>query len=242
MIIFFERYTKRFIQLKKYHFITFATKSYINYAQNLCKSAIGIGKFDTATIFTYNDIDNDFLEKNKSILSLKRGAGYWLWKPYIINKTLEKINDDDIIFYLDSKYYFIEDFTNLYLDYMKTNDILVWKNRPNESVYHMKKWCKMDVIHKYNMFDKVFNENVEDCWAGALIIKKTEKTIMYMKEWLDMCCDHDDLTDVASTIENSSFFIEHRHDQSMLSIILHKHNIKMHFLENKYLQNVRFPF
>ena len=224
------------------YFLVYNDNTHNDYLEKLLESVKIYGKEFKIIVYNRCEIDNDFYQRNMYVLNYGRGGGYWLWKPYIINKTLEKINDDDIIFYLDSKYYFIEDFTNLYLDYMKTNDILVWKNRPNESVYHMKKWCKMDVIHKYNMFDKVFNENVEDCWAGALIIKKTEKTIMYMKEWLDMCCDHDDLTDVASTIENSSFFIEHRHDQSMLSIILHKHNIKMHFLENKYLQNLRFPY
>ena len=106
----------------------------------------------------------------------------------------------------------------------------------------MKNWCKMHVIDKYNMFDKVFNENAEDCWAGALILKKTENTMKYIQEWLDMCCIYEDITDVKSIIKNDKLFIEHRHDQSLLSIILHKYNIQLHFFEKKYLQNVRDPF
>ena len=169
-----------------------------------------------------NDIDNDFIEKNKSILNCSRGGGYWLWKPYIINETLKKINDDDIIFYIDSKYYFIEHFTNLYADYMKNNDLLIYKNKP---IWYMKNWCKMDVINKYNMYNKVFYENAIECWAGDLIIKKTENTIKYIQEWLDIYYIYEDITDSESTIENNSLFCEHRHDQSLLSVIIHKYNI-----------------
>jgi hypothetical protein len=78
--------------------------------------------------------------------------------------------------------------------------------------------------------------------GGAIIIRKTTETIKYMHEWLEMCSIYENITDSVSTIENSNLFIEHRHDQSLLSIILHKYNIKMQFFEKKYLQNVRVPF
>ena len=136
----------------------------------------------------------------------------------------------------------MEDFTNLYSEHMKNNDVLVWKNKPNERVWYMKNWCKMDVIMKYDIYDKVFIENAEDCWGGAIMIKKNDNTIKYMKEWLDMCCIYENITDSPSKIENSSLFNEHRHDQSLLSVVLHKHNIKMMFFEKKYLQNVRIPY
>jgi hypothetical protein len=100
----------------------------------------------------------------------------------------------------------------------------------------------MDVILKYNMYDKIFNENAEDCWAGALILKKTKNTVAYMQEWLYMCCIYEDITDTPSKVENSISFREHRHDQSLLSIILHKYNIETQYFETKYLQNVRVPF
>ena len=224
------------------YFLVYNDNTHNNYLDKLLKSVKIYGEQFNIIIFKKSDIDNDFIEKNKSILNCKRGGGYWLWKPYIINKTLKKIDNDDIIFYIDSKYYFIEHFANLYVDYMKNNDILVWKNKPNEPIWYMKNWCKMDVIHKYNMFHKVFSENAEDCWGGALIVKKTENSIRYIQEWLDMCCIYEDITDSKSKIENNKLFREHRHDQSLLSIIIHKYNIQMQFFEKKYLQNVRSLF
>ncbi len=224
------------------YFLVYNDNTHNNYLEKLLQSVKIYGKEFNIIIFEKKDIDNDFIEKNKSILHCSRGGGYWLWKPYIIHETLKKINDDDILFYIDSKYYFIEHFADLYVDYMKNNDLLVWKNKPNEPIWFMKNWCKMHVIDKYTMFDKVFIEHAEDCWAGALIIKKNDRTIKYIQEWLDMCCIYEDISDTQSKIKNNDLFIEHRHDQSLLSIILHKYNIPMQFFEKKYLQNVRCRF
>ena len=224
------------------YFLFYSDNSNSNHLEKLLETIITYGKEFKIVVFDKNSIDENFFEKNKSILNSGRGGGYWLWKPYIINETLKKINDNDMLFYIDTKYYFIEDFTKLYSEHMKNNDLLVWKNKPNEPVFYMKNYCKMDVINKYNMFDKVFNENAEDCWAGALVIKKNVNTIKYIQEWLDMCCIYENITDSPSNQGNSSLFIDHRHDQSLLSVVLHKYNIEMQFFEKKYLQNIRSPF
>lgn len=153
-------------------FLVYNDNTHNHYLDKLLQSVEIYGKEFKIIIFNKNDINNEFVEKNNSILNCNRCGCYWLWEPYIINETLKKINNDDIIFYIDSKYYFIENFTNLYIDYMKNNDLLIWKNKPTESNGYIKNWCKMDVIYKYNMFDKVFNKNAEYCWAGALVLKK----------------------------------------------------------------------
>ena len=224
------------------YFLVYNDNNHNNYLSKLLDSVKKYGKEFEIVIFNKNDIDIEFMEKNNQILSLSKGGGYWLWKPYIINNLLMKINENDIIFYLDSKYYFTEDFNNLYSQHILNNDILVWKNKPNEPGYFMKNWCKMDVIKKYGLYDKVFHENAEDCWAGAVVIKKTNNTIKYIKEWLDIASIYENITDSPSKIENDSQFIEHRHDQSALSVVLVKNNIKTVFFEKKYLQNVRVPY
>lgn len=224
------------------YFLVYNDNTHNHFLSDLLESVKKYGKDFEIIVFNKNDMDNEFVLNNKNILELDRGGGYWLWKPYIINETLKKINENDIVFYLDSKYYFMEDFTELYLNYMENNDLLVWKNKPNNPIWHMKNWCKIDVILKYDMSKKIFDENAEECWGGALVIKKNENTIKYMKEWLDMCCIYEDITDAPSKVENSGLFCEHRHDQTLLSIILYKYNIPMQFFEKKYLQNVRTPY
>ena len=215
---------------------------YMPHITKLLESVREHGKQFEIILFPKKDMDPEFLEKNQSILSLGRGGGYWLWKPYIILTVLKKLNNNDILFYLDSKYFFVENFEDLYMNKLLETDIVVWKNKPNEAITYLKNYCKMDVIKKYNIEDLVFNQSAECCWAGAIVIKKTEKTMKIIKKWFKMCCNEHDITDSESVVPNNDSFKEHRHDQSLLSIILHKYNIPFYYFEKKYLQNVRYPW
>jgi len=227
-----------------YYFLVYDDHTHTDYLKTLLDSIRKYGPQFEIIVFQKEDIhiDESFSSENARILSEKRGGGYWLWKPYIIHKTLRELKEEDILFYLDSKYYFIEDFIGLYQEKMKYTDILVWKNQPNRPIWYMKNWCKMDVIMKYEKYEKVFIEQIEDCWAGAVMIRKNDTSLQYIHEWLEMCCIYEDITDSPSILPNDSQFYDHRHDQSLLSIVLQKYNIKTHYFENKYLQNSRCPY
>lgn len=225
-----------------FYFLVYNDDTHSNNINTLLESVKKYGSSFQIIVFEKKDIDKEFARKHASILSCKRGGGYWLWKSYIINETLKKINNNDVLFYLDSKYYFIADFMKFTEDCLRISEYVVWKNKPNEPTYYMKHWCKMDVIQKYNMFKTVFTDNAEDCWGGALLLKKTERTIKYVNEWFTMCCDYENITDSPSKIPNDANFKEHRHDQSLLSVIVHTYGIPLFFFEKRYLQNVRVPF
>ena len=225
-----------------YYFVLYDDGTHKTHLTKLIESIKKYGSQFRIIIFYKHNISKDFYNKHKHILDLSRGGGYWLWKPYIILETLKHINEGDLVFYLDSKYYFLENFDNLFKPLLENNDIVVWKNKPNEDTYFMKNWCKMDVILKYDMYQKVFNDNILDCWGGCIICKKTIKSLNIISSWLEVCCDYNNITDEPSIHKNDTQFIEHRHDQILLSIILHKNNIPLHFLDKKYIQNVRKPF
>jgi len=225
-----------------HYFLVYNDNTHGYFLNPLLQSVQRYGPEFKIIVFNKDQMDPEFVEKHKSILSLRRGGGYWLWKPYIINTVLKQMNEGDIVFYLDSKYYFKEPFQGLYADYMKDHDFLLWKNKPNEPSFHMKNLCKMDVILANDMYSKVFIENVVEAWAGAMIIKKTANTTKYIQEWLDLACVYENITDSPSVIRNSSDFYEHRHDQALLSVVVYKYGIPLHFFEKKYLQNARFPY
>ena len=190
-------------------------------------------------IYKKSQINDKFKEKYSSILNEKRGDGYWLWKPYIISDTLKKIEENAKLFYIDSLYYFTERFDILYEDIDKTH-IQVWENKPNEPTNILKNWCKIDVLTKYNVLKD--SDTIQDCWAGSIMLKNSYKTKNLINTWLAMCCNYENITDSPSKNNEPENFIEHRHDQSLLSIILYKNNIKLSHWHNRYLQNVRFPW
>jgi len=54
-----------------------------------------------------------FVNRNKNILERKRGAGYWLWKPYLIFQELYLARDGDIIVYSDALVNFVANISYL---------------------------------------------------------------------------------------------------------------------------------
>jgi hypothetical protein len=89
-------------------------KIYITYGENCCQSslsrachaALSKAAMDDCRALNSKTLDSDFREKNSKILSQKKGAGLWLWKPYIINKTLHEMADGEYLVYADAGAYF----------------------------------------------------------------------------------------------------------------------------------------
>jgi len=225
------------------NFLIYNDGNYTKENETLIESVKTYSQFKPI-IFDKKQIDTDFKNKYQHILSQHRGGGYWLWKPYIIYYTLKDLKDNEILIYSDSNYYFTEEFKDLYKDHLKKTDIVVWHNKPNEGINHMMTYCKPEVVYEYKMEDLVYNKGCIECWAGFIVIKKTDCSLKLIKEWLEMCCTKDHITDNIDidTDYNSQYFRDHRHDQSLLSILLYKYNIETYFFPKKYLQNVRCPY
>jgi hypothetical protein len=74
------------------------------------------------------DSDPRFADRNKNILQRKRGAGYWLWKPYIIYRELYAARDGDIIIYADAAVNVVANISHL-TKLTSKQDIIVFKLR-----------------------------------------------------------------------------------------------------------------
>lgn len=195
-------------------------------------------------VFKKSEIDSDFLKKNSSIFQISVGGGAWLWKPYAILETLKKSKENDLIFYMDAPYFFTEDFTELYRQKLTERDILIWANKPNERTFPLWRLCFRHVIEKYGMLEKLYGESKNHCvepWAGAMILRKTDFTVSLIREWLEMCQIKEDLwgDEKAYRSKNCEYSethrTQHRHDQSLLGILLYKYEIPIEFFQNKYL-------
>jgi hypothetical protein len=227
--------------MRNIYFLTYddETGNYTYYTNQLVSSVKYHSPSINTLIYPKSKLDSEFTENYKAILEQRRGGGYWLWKPKIILDVLQELEDDDILIYLDSMYLCTHNLIPLFDKSIENTNIMVFTTKPKSHVYHMRQWCKMDVIQKYNMADAVFNKNITDCWAGFLIFKKNSDTVAFVEEWLKMCCIGEDITDSPSTIQNAPEFIDHRHDQSMLRIMCHKKNIPLYALNDKYIRDLR---
>ena len=66
--------------------INYADKNFVKAQKLNLETAIRWGA-DRTIAYTPDDIDKDFKQRNKNILSAKKGNGYYLWKPYFLNKA-----------------------------------------------------------------------------------------------------------------------------------------------------------
>jgi hypothetical protein len=211
-------------------FITFGAggKQYKDAGDRLLKQADNIKLFDKTVFYNDNDLKNDenFWSKHSSFISKnKRGYGYWLWKPYLIQKTMSLLNDGDILMYLDA---------GCEIDIRNKNEIekyfeIVKKDYicgTLTSDHPERKWCKMDLLIKLDMVD---NDEVLDSiqrQAGAQLIYVCNKTRELINEWYTIVSnDYHMIDDTKSIAPNYPIFKEHRHDQSTFSLLTKKYNL-----------------
>ena len=204
------------------HLITYGDSIYEETKQRLYNQASNLGWFDTITSYSPEDLDEDFKEKFKDILSHPRGGGYWIWKPYIINKHLEMIKDDDILIYLDAGCYInpkgFERFKE-YIELLKNNEEACISFQMNHHIE--KKWTIKEIFENFNI-----NSDSKDIIESGQIIatvkmfRKCANSINIVSVWLNALHANPLLfTDHYNKNKQCEIFIDNRHDQSICSVL-----------------------
>jgi hypothetical protein len=201
------------------YFINFSSNGFENSQNYGISQAIKFG-FQVKG-YKMSDIDKSFIEDNIEIFSQKRGAGYWLWKPYIILDALRKIEYNDFLIYMDSGAALISD-PDSYLEMIDEKGILSFS-----MVQRTSKWTKGDCFYLINHEDDVYKFSEMNQLQGTYIFfKKTESSIQFVKKWLNICTNKNAITDYSNIyIDNMSDFIDHRHDQSIFSLLAYNEGI-----------------
>jgi len=183
------------------------------------KTAYEKGKADKVIEYSLKDIDDLFKEKNKSILSYKRGVGLWLWKPYIIQKTLQLVSEGDFVVYSDAGTYFVNNISWL-TDVMQAdnNDVMVFELPLLERQFTKKETFVLMDQHNYNL---------NQILASYLVFRKSAYSVDFVNEWLSFACDERIISfnKFLPDVEEFPDFISHREDQSILSVLCHKKGI-----------------
>ena len=203
-------------------FITYADDNFKKQKEKAMNYAKKRGNFDKCISYSFEEIDEDFLKENYEILNQKRGGGYWLWKPYFILKTLQKLNENDYLFYSDSGVIFLKEVDILINELEKNKQDIMGFELPLIE----KQWTKQELFLNLNLNEKKWKES-NQIMASYILVKKTKFTIKFIKEWLDDAKQEINLTDkFDGNVKQDGIFIEHRHDQSIFSLLYKKYNLK----------------
>jgi hypothetical protein len=169
------------------------------------------------------EIDPIFKNENNKTLSERRGAGYWLWKPYFMDKILHTMNDDDILFYSDSGSIFINNMKPIFDKIREDEKGVVCFSLSGK---HLEKyWTKRDVFIHMQMNESNYRDTPQRM-ASFAGVRKTKFSHLFFKEYLNLATNYHLISDepnIDGWVEPG--FNEHRHDQSIWSLLTKKHNI-----------------
>lgn len=203
-------------------YITYGNEKYDSQKRYALKKAKSKGNFDQIIGYSEKDIDKNFYKKNIKILSQSRGNGYWLWKPYFIVKTLEKINEGDYLFYSDSGAFFTKKVDILIKELEMTGQDIMGYELPLIEC----QWTKKELFINMNCNIDIY-KNSNQILASFILIKKTEFSLKFFKEFLDLSSNEENITDLKNiNIYQEEFFTDHRHDQSIFSLLYKKYHLK----------------
>ena len=201
----------------KVHLVTYGDDNYTEIKKSFIQQAEASAFFDEILDFSPLDIDPIFYKDIYEPLKTYRGGGYWIWKPYFVKKVLDSLPNGDIMFYCDAgsqinpngKKRFIE-----YLDLLhraKTGTIdfcLSWREY---------QFTKQEVFEYFRSSEDIVLSR--QLMATVLPMRKCAHANMLVNIWYEMACKNSFLFTDEQRGPQRKEFIDHRHDQSVYSII-----------------------
>ena len=210
---------------KQIYLMTFANKDYMK-TDRIAKQAKELNVFDKIMQLNENDI-TEYIKKHYKFISMHRpGFGLWIWKPKVIYNTLIKMKERDILVYCDAGMYINKkgkDRFKFYINQLDKHDMVVFST---SNKYKAQQYVKNDAIMEcYPEFNK---EWTTYCYAGIMIIKKTQKSLELIKDWLGLCENYHFLDKASSTKHRDlSHYCGNDCDNGLFNLCLSKY--KIHF-------------
>ena len=223
-------------------FLSFADSRMSRALARVRQQAEEMGCYDHIVVADQSYLDISFREKYKDKLTpAVRGYGYWCWKPQVILQLLAQVNEGDIIQYTDAGCHLNKAGQARLMDYFQFADqaesgILAFAAIPPE--FHDPsvvlpdltewRWCKADLFKYFGVSDNAEITQTPTIGAGIIFIKKNKQSQKILEQWRAVVDrDFSLIDDSPSKEKNQPQFVEHRHDQSIFSILCKVHGVAL---------------
>lgn len=203
--------------------VSYATDNFSQAARIIQKSAHRFGISESRVYSPDDNVIRVLSSTHASIMTQRRGAGYWLWKPYLIGDILDNVPDGTVVIYTDVAMTFIADPAPL-IRLVDCNPIALFHLVPN---HRMSTWTKRDCFVQLDAdFDRYWS--LPQLTAAFQVYRAGAESRAFVKALQSASSGEVQLTDIPNQLglPNFSDFKDHRHDQSILTILAAKHGIK----------------
>lgn len=201
-------------------FLSFADTRMAPTLKRIGREARESGFFDKILCYNEKKLDRKFLCEHKQFFKdYPRGFGLWIWKAYLIKTTLAKLNEGDILVYLDAGceiHKSGEKRFREYIELLDTYSLLVYDHATSYE-YQLSKY---DTLAFFDVQDRDDVVNTRQFHGGLQVMRKDEFTVQLMTEWYSIMNEHVHLiNDVPSGHAEHPKFQQHCNDQSVFSIL-----------------------
>lgn len=214
-------------------FISYGDAKFAKSLKRIGQEAKRLNRFDEVILYTPQDLPDSI--KASPLFCFDKGGGYWLWKAYLICKTLSICQEGDIVYYVDAgctlqgeslewKRYdeLLKEYNGIFFQYRDVRyegweQFCASAENNSSQVYHWMKPSVVEYFKKYTGGDEFMYFN--KIWGGFLIIKKCS-SVMIMDEWFKIMLFNPQLVIDpfgCDLISLPPSFNVHRHDQAILT-------------------------
>lgn len=209
-------------------FISYANEAMAYSLKRIGRQARRLGLFDDILLYTPDQVPG--YVKQYPLFPCQRGAGYWCWKPAIIEETLQKYEEGTIVVYIDAgctlrkSPYWGELFAR-----MEKYDSICFQYRESQPQWgkwgsvssRLKHWTKkytLDFLRNYTS-----NPELGDCcslMSGIIFMKGRQNALL--RRWKDLTFTYPELIADPTPDERKNQYPEfagHRHDQDLLTAL-----------------------
>lgn len=172
------------------------------------------------------------LETHRSFISSNpRGWGYWVWKPLLIKSYLSKIKDGEALIYFDAGCEILPQNSRQLkklLNHLVFHDQLLW-SYAEYPIFNVAFWSKQNLLDKagqeFGLTDLI---KIPKVWAGNIGLVKSKRNLLLVDDWIRLSTteNYTFLDDSATSVPQVYPYFGHRHDQSILSLLIHAYRIE----------------
>lgn len=206
---------------KGVYLVTYADGNEIFFKNQHALSLSALNKgIDFILNYRRSHLDPDFVQKNARILNEPRGAGYWLWKPWVILKTLNSVPENAIVVYADSGFVFRNNIQKLLANAEK-NDITLIYYDPKANHFDQK---SVETHASRNVLERMQCDTLRcrqkpHLWAGFMVLRNTPKSRTFIKKWLQYSSDPNIMINMPDSRTQYPNFKNHLDDETILSVL-----------------------
>ena len=211
-------------------FIAYADDAMAYSLKRIGRQAHRLKIFDEVILYTPADLSDEL--KTHPLMQHRRGGGYWVWKPWLIQKTLHEYELGTVVVYADAGstlrkspewdrlFELMDRYDTLCFQYAEIiPEFAYWGNASTKIKY----WTKKSLL---TFLDDYFHDTSyrENCkiMGGLLFMKNPENSLL--RHWLDISLNHPELIIDPTPEEMKNQepgFAYHKHEQSIITALAH---------------------